>query len=401
MYPESALRWVCAAAASNHSPMNCTHCDQTNPLPDIAPLHPISRLPPPASSPSLAWFTSVTKPEEGLSVDNRAYRLALSLRTLDSLRVALLSARLHAPSLAPYVVYLHTEEQPLAHDAFSRDAQRLGARVLLHRLTFASRLTGRRKTRPVPGLKHINYGTWARMDLAQLLPALAGEMAARRLHPHVVLYTNADVIFQADVRRPAAPLPTFAAGSEGFSASLNSGVMFMNLSTFQAEWGGMLAHAVRKDFRFSMAEQAWLQEWFDPERRMSGGGRRRAARVANRSSHRGWLSLDDEAFNARAWRHAAARRARIWHWHGYKPADVRCWLDAMVSGAWPRRAWRDLDGCDGRGRCRYRPVKDSGCRWFSRIELAPCYLHTYVHLLLQHERFLWLANHLCNASADP
>lgn len=135
--------------------------------------------------------------------------------------------------------------------------------------------------------------------------------------------------------------------------------------------------------------------------------------------------LDDRIYNARGWKHAGLDRVgegrggrgeggadrrgaademiepvtSIWHWHGYKPDDVQCWLDAMRSGKWPQRAWRDLEGCDGRGRCRYRPVKDSGCRWFSRLELAPCYLRTYVHLLLQHQRFLWLARH--NLTAAP
>ena len=73
-----------------------------------------------------------------------------------------------------------------------------------------------------------------------------------------MLYTDADVIFQADPGPPPWPLPTFAAGTEGFSTSMNSGVMWMNMTTFQAEWSGLLGHAARKHFVFWMAEQQWL-----------------------------------------------------------------------------------------------------------------------------------------------
>ena len=133
-------------------------------------------------------------------------------------------------------------------------------------------------------------------------------------------------------------------------------------------------------------------------RRSHGKGRALSAKLesSNRSSHTGWVVLNDRAFNARAWLHATRRPSfvltRIWHWHGYKPDDVRCWLEAIRVGRWPLRAWRSLDGCNGQGRCSYRPVKNSGCHWFGRIDLAPCYLRTYTHLLVQHRRLLWLSD---------
>jgi hypothetical protein len=267
-YPQSQTAWVCAAAAANRSEMNCKQCIRGDKLAAIAPDSPPLHLSLGSSArQSLAWFTTATKPEvdprpsaaRNKNNDGTSYRAALANRTLDSLRVAIVSARLHAPSLAPFVMYLHTDDQPLEHDDFSRWLMRAGARVVLHRLTFRSRIDRGRRRYPVPGLKHINMGTWSRMDISQLIPVLKQEMIGRGLNTETILYTDADVIFQADPTPAPNPLPTFASGTEGFSPSMNSGVMFMNMTTFRAEWPGLLEHAARKHFRFTMAEQQWLQ----------------------------------------------------------------------------------------------------------------------------------------------
>ena len=67
-------------------------------------------------------------------------------------------------------------------------------------------------------------------------------------------------------------------------------------------------------------------------------------------------ALDDAEYNARAFAHPAPPKAghpragravarpRIWHWHGYKPQDVACWLEAMRRGSWPARGWRAARG---------------------------------------------------------
>lgn len=79
------------------------------------------------------------------------------------------------------------------------------------------------------------------------------------------------------------------------------------------------------------------------------------------------------------------------HWHGYKPSDVDCWLNAIESGAWPVRSWRALPNCK-RGRCKWKPIVGSGCRYFGRITMKPCYLRTYVYMLAQHRKLLELAD---------
>ena len=90
--------FVCAAAAANHSPLACDRCEFFNPPPLVVEneLPPHSKLLEVAEwSPTTAWFTCLTAP-----LDDTSSRHA------DYVRAAVLSARLHAPSLAPHVILL-------------------------------------------------------------------------------------------------------------------------------------------------------------------------------------------------------------------------------------------------------------------------------------------------------
>jgi len=118
--------------------------------------------------------------------------------------------------------------------------------------------------------------------------------------------------------------------------------------------------------------------------------------VRPHSNHTGWVVIDDGIYNGRGWLHSTVEPVsdpRIWHWHGYKPSDVQCWLHAIRAGTWPVRAWRELEGCH-RGRCKYQPIRNSGCRSFPQIKPARCYLRTYAHLLGEHQRLLWLSHNV-------
>ena len=322
------------------------------------------------------------------------------LAFLDYVRVALISARLNAQSLAPYVLYMHSENDAVGgDDVIEASLVEMGVRVLNTRLSFLHRIPiRRRRMERTTGI--------CKMDIPLAAHAHAAELAARGLDPERVLITDADVLFADDFTFPNflrnRALRTFAAGIEWFSESLNSGVVYVNVSTLVAERPRMLDYAAAKGFNFLVADQSWLQEWFDPA---LGNGRR--ARTL------GWARLDESLFNARAFAHPwrghprrprllSWHQPRIWHWHGYKPSDVSCWLRTMAEGAWPLRAWRDTPGCphgagarrigarEG-GACLYRPIKGSGCRHLGRIRHTRCYLRTYTYLLTQHWRMLRLS----------
>ena len=155
----------------------------------------------------------------------------------------------------------------------------------------------------------------------------------------------------------------------------------------------MLDYAETKGFDFLTSDQALIQQWF-----MAHTPDWRKKVVKSRAADPGWDTLDDASYNARPYAHPRKPSAggehvepKLWHWHGYKPSDVDCWLNAIESGAWPERSWRALPNCK-RGRCKWKPIVGSGCRYFGRITMKPCYLRTYVYMLAQHRKLLELAD---------
>ena len=238
----------------------------------------------------------------------------------DYVRVAITSARLNAPSLAPYVLYMHSPEEAFAadheDDGITGWLRSMGVRVLNSRLSFLHRMPPRRwRMERSTGI--------CKMDIPLAASAHRAELAARGLDTERVLMTDADVLFADDftfARWPRARrLLTFAAGIEFFSTSLNSGVVYFNVSTLVAEQPRMLQYAIDKKFNFLVADQSWLQEWFDPD---LGKGQR--AKLTS------WTRLDESIFNARprapmAWTSTATRQATL------DPATylALAWLQAL------------------------------------------------------------------------
>lgn len=415
--PVNLTQWVCKLAAANQSRANCSECTWWR-QPDLT--HRALHRPPTVQPATTAWFMCLHKA-------NSSREIAF----FDYVRVAVLSAKLNAPSLAPYVLYIHGVHEPFAQqdDNVTVWLKSMGVRVLNSRLSFLNHMPKRRwRMERTTGI--------CKMDIPFAARAHEHELVARGLDPERILMTDADVLFANDfsyARWPRARrLRTFAAGIEFFSKSLNSGVVYFNVSTMLAEWPRMLQYAVTKKFNFLVADQSWLQEWYD----LSLGKGRRAATT-------GWDRLDESIFNARPFAHPwrghpmLKRRLRwhephIWHWHGYKPNDVACWLNAMATGKWPLRGWRETPGCARGGHvraaagveagvCQYRPIKDTGCRYLGRIRHTKCYLRTvsgeeartrgagwrggavshgrrfgsrrqYTYLLMEHRKLLRLAN---------
>ena len=198
----------------------------------------------------------------------------------------------------------------------------------------------------------------------------------------------------------------------------------MNASAFIDEWPAMLSYAVDRKFRcrdrveiaprctaeihasgrwaqtysslprFLALDQSWIQEWFD------------IRKAGKRAANPGWEVLDEARYNARAFVHPrrgrGGRRAvvspHVWHFHGYKPKDVVCWLDAIHSGAWPIRAWHTIGPRCRQGRCRWKPIRGSGCRYFGRIEPSRCFLRTYTYLLVEFRQMIRLADSIAPLS---
>ena len=391
---KNATAFACDLARVHRSVAECDACTWWSP-PDLVSDRQILRgkiepsddrpdgdAPAPPLRPSTSWWMCVNKPSTSELLRARTSKF------IQLVQIAITSGLLHAPSLAPYVLYMHEREEDFddERDELGRWLRAQGVRVVNAKLSFAKHIPPIRwRMKTLTGI--------CKMDIPRAAHALAGELASRNLDPHRILWTDADIIWAGDWSFPvSAPLPTFAAGTETFSGSLNSGVIYGNVSTMVNEWPAMLAYAIKRRFKFTVADQSWMSLWFGKKR---------------------WQVLDDEMFNARPFIHPLRKRLvgddgallsadlappvtqpRLWHWHGYKSGDVQCWLDAMANGSWPERAWRKpecVGRLRGRGACSYKPIRGSGCRYLGRISPGPCYLRTYTYLLRQSERLLALA----------
>ena len=102
------------------------------------------------------WFTVMTKPTDAMQQKYIAY-----------LKACLLSARLSAPSLAPYLLYLHLPDQPFeADDELTVLLTKLGARVIPHRLSFYGEIG--KALRGKKSDNRINWGAFGRIDIPQV-----------------------------------------------------------------------------------------------------------------------------------------------------------------------------------------------------------------------------------------
>jgi len=95
--------------------------------------------------------------------------------------------------------------------------------------------------------------------------------------------------------------------------------------------------------------------------------------------------LDHKKLNAESG--ATFSRAAIWHWHGYKADQIRCFFDRIADGAW------DVTGDTERGPAE---AQVPGCHVVRGSGQFPhalrnCYLVTYAWMLTQHERLQQIA----------
>ena len=238
--PDPQLMRFCTLAA-NASSTACSECSWWSPPSLIRPLDKQSGAEP--RKPTLAWFFCITQPSSGWS-SSRSF--------VDLARVAALSGRLNAPSLAPYMVYLHPPNEAPQTDEFTRFLEAIGVRAIHHNLTFWDTVAAS----PFGTHSPVKMGSYCRLDLPQLVTGeLNAELRGRALPTDRILYTDTDVIIGADVRFPVdQPLRTLAAADEGFGTvgSLNSGVLLMHTSFMVSEFPHFLDYGKRHKFHFQV-----------------------------------------------------------------------------------------------------------------------------------------------------
>ena len=190
--------------------------------------------------------------EEGGEV----YYLAHNDDYVEHLKVAIVSARLNAPSLVPVIVLTGGTK---GSSKLVSWIQRHGGYVLQHRISFYKQLKLLSKD-PEWSFSQNLWGSWLRVDIAAIMSQVEYLMTALAGKGHHVpdysrdniLWTDPDVIFEGKIDSCTLPQPgILSIGPEaGMGLPMNYGVIYFNVSGFIALSHDMLVWAQRKQFHF-------------------------------------------------------------------------------------------------------------------------------------------------------
>ena len=126
-------QWACDQAAAARSVAQCEKCTFWQP-PSLVPQHP-HEVRAARPRPTTAWFMCVNRPQ------STQLLFARHSTFIQLVQVAIRSAIFNAPSLAPYVLYMHSEGQRFDEpDELSTWLRAQGVRVVNSRLTFAEHI---------------------------------------------------------------------------------------------------------------------------------------------------------------------------------------------------------------------------------------------------------------------
>ena len=164
------------------------------------------------------------------------------------IKAAVLSAKEHAPSLVPVLIFQG------APNSVTAWFERHGGTVLFHSLSFLDAL---------PETQHGGIGAYLRMDIPLLmaeLPALGADVD--RTH---VLYTDIDVMFLGNFDSCSIPKPAILAlgGQHSQMTKANTGVMYMNVTAWGEHTRKIVAFAKSRKFDFVAHDQGIILAYFD------------------------------------------------------------------------------------------------------------------------------------------
>ena len=360
-------------------------------------------LPPPVKGRRVAWFMSMSKPDDEVSATY-----------VDFARAATASARLNAPTLYPFFLYTFLPHQDVEEpdDRLVRFLKRAGTHVLKWRLSFYADIPLKiRKSKQ----GHVSVGAFGRLDVPLVAATvLKPVFEQNNIDKTYVLYTDTDVIFARDwpahnqltVCRGCPrgwPNPkcckhplkddepaVFLAGTEVFSIwGLNSGVMYMNVPRMLADRGNLLDWGNEKKWQFMMYDQGMLETFYRQKVRAEELRRDKAPfRDVSEGNWHAWESFDDLKYNARGFMRVPPEQPYLWHWHGFKPYDVQCWLSVLERDRWHfEESVRDAI---------QKTKKEKFCRGLlgPRMVVHECSLAMYLDLYASHLKLLAVADAL-------
>nr|WP_321985002.1 HAD-IIIC family phosphatase [uncultured Lichenicoccus sp.] len=232
-------------------------------------------LPPPGRATGAKWYFAITRATLDADPD-QGFR--------DCIRAAVASSRRHT-DLRPHLLYDGDE------DEFTAEMRAVGVTVLLHRLDFHAALqAAQQQQKPEwPDYMQTAAGAFMRLDIGLL-----------ETEEEFVLYTDCDVMFEADVGIGHLRPENFAAApqfrTDGYFDDMNCGVMVINVARLRRDRAALIEFMCENFARVAGYDQELLRLYYNQR----------------------WDPLSPTYNWKPYW--GANPHARIVHFHGPKPA---------------------------------------------------------------------------------
>ncbi|GAB4814882.1 hypothetical protein N2152v2_001928 [Parachlorella kessleri] len=238
----------------------------------------------------------------------------------DFIQAALLSAKEHAPSLVPVLLFCGEPNE------LTRWFERNGGTVIQHHASFLDEFDVQPNVAYRDDLKR-HEGAFLRLDIPLVMDSIVAEdlVDLTNVSTTHVLYTDADVMFVGDdVSTCTMPLPEQLSMSPQHVKGRpeNSGVMVFNVPSFREEFPSFLQHGREQKFKF-VYDNGWLTSYRE-------------------GKNKTWGALPD-TMNWKAYWGGDAD-VTILHWHGPKPRRQSCIECFLKHGR--QEGWEKQHGCE-------------------------------------------------------
>ena len=197
--------------------------------------------------------------------------MAKTSEYVEALKVAILSAREHAPSLLPIVVITGPVSSEGA--ALSNWLHRHNSLTVHHDLSFRHDMEKLRKDPEYAFSEHVQ-GSWLRVDLPSVLSSLHSALRTSQIPEHLkeefantskdyVLWTDPDIIFKRHIDSCTLARPQIlSVGPEmRMGHPENYGVIYFNVSGYAEAFEDLIGWARRHDFHFDHDQNLFAGYW--------------------------------------------------------------------------------------------------------------------------------------------
>lgn len=319
---------------------------------------------------NILWLVGFqTKAEDGGEV----FYLADNNEYVKHLKVAILSAQENAPRLVPVIVFTGGTA---GNSDLTVWIEEHGGFVLNHKLSFYKELR-LLSLDPKWSFSQNLWGSWLRVDIAAIMSRIEKMMASLaegglqvpQYSKENILWTDPDVIFQGKIDSCTLPQPhILSIGPEaGMGLALNYGVIYFNVSGFNAVSKDMLDWAREKEFHFDH-DQDLMTQYI-------------GTRVNTLPDAYNWKLYWGNTTTARRPPYSGDDEIKILHFHGPKLKLAMCFYKKLRAFKVPSKVTSEEQWNIVR-MCGLNTPQESGEGNFGHLATKP-YVQTLAHILFQ------------------